>query len=321
MIDFKIQVSFRGIKAQEVLSNAKNASVMGVTSRGAFIKTDTNWIIFLSRETMRGPLTLNMHIRDHSFLEHLSQNDSVVVLNGNLIFPLLRLEIQCFQAEVWESFPRNTPLERISDRFAQIKAVAVHLLELKKGVGLSHLLSRFLDLPSDPFLSQFVPNENFNLPLIKHFLDTRNLSGVQNSLIRFLGRGSGLTPSGDDLIAGMFLAQSRWGHLEDPILDTATLSCSVIQAAYQKTTLLSANLIECASLGWADERLVSALDGTMTGKLSPELCATKLANWGNSSGCDSFLGMVLVLAPFAGELHATDAKIAKNKNYIPGREQ
>jgi hypothetical protein len=59
---------------------------------------------------------------------------------------------------------------------------------------------------------------------------------------------------------------------------------------------LSANLIECAASGKADERLIDALDGIMTGSPGPEECATLLLSWGNSSGGDSLAGMALALS-------------------------
>ena len=60
----------------------------------------------------------------------------------------------------------------------------------------------------------------------------------------------------------------------------AKLSDLLNRAASQKTTLLSANLIACASQGQADERLISALDGMLTGNPAPEQCAAVYPSWG-----------------------------------------
>jgi len=110
-----------------------------------------------------------------------------------------------------------------------------------------------------------------------------------------LGQGTGLTPAGDDVILGCLLALSRWGHILSPYLDLQALQQPLISQAYRQTTLLSANLIECAASGQADERLLLALDGIFTGQPSTEQCAALLLGWGNSSGCDALVGMGIAI--------------------------
>ncbi len=126
-------------------------------------------------------------------------------------------------------------------------------------------------------------------------LKTKDLDGIFSALTPFLGLGAGLTPSGDDMILGLLLAYRRWGTVLKTAFDLAKLNDRLNQAASQKTTLLSANLITCASQGQADERLIHALDGIMVGSPAPDQCAQDLANWGNSSGCDALVGMALAI--------------------------
>lgn len=112
-------------------------------------------------------------------------------------------------------------------------------------------------------------------------------------LQKLIGFGSGLTPSGDDLIAGFLLARNRYRDLPPLPYDLDGFNQALVELAYQKTTLLSANLIECSTLGQADERLILALDGVLAGTLDPASCAKLLLRWGNSSGADALLGMAL----------------------------
>jgi len=114
-----------------------------------------------------------------------------------------------------------------------------------------------------------------------------------STLERFLGLGPGLTPSGDDLVLGFLLAVNRWGNLLYHSLDVQGLNRAIQQAAYRKTTILSANLLSCVTRGQADERLVLAMDGIMTGKPDPGTCVSHLLNWGNSSGVSAMMGMAL----------------------------
>jgi len=115
------------------------------------------------------------------------------------------------------------------------------------------------------------------------------------ALLSMLGQGTGLTPAGDDVILGCLLALSRWGQILSPNLDFQALQQPLISQAYRQTTLLSANLIECAASGQADERLLLALDGIFTGQPSTEQCAALLLGWGNSSGCDALVGMGIAI--------------------------
>lgn len=109
----------------------------------------------------------------------------------------------------------------------------------------------------------------------------------------FLGLGSGLTPSGDDLVSGILLTCNRYEDRLSLPFDLNSINREIILLAYQKTSLLSANLIEAAALGMADERLILALDGMLSGTLDPASCANLFLSWGNSSGGDALLGMAL----------------------------
>ena len=71
----------------------------------------------------------------------------------------------------------------------------------------------------------------------------------------------------------------------------------IVSAAYQKTTTLSANLIECAVQGLADQRLVAALDWLVSATGESMQVIERLLSWGSSSGGDAFVGFAAALAP------------------------
>ena len=73
------------------------------------------------------------------------------------------------------------------------------------------------------------------------------------------------------------------------------LNQRVIEAAYQRTTTISANLIECAADGQADERLMKVVDGIVTGTPSIDECVNCILDWGNSSGIDALAGMAVAV--------------------------
>jgi len=88
---------------------------------------------------------------------------------------------------------------------------------------------------------------------------------------------------------------NRWRIPPWKTSDLRTLNFQIVAAAYEKTTTLSANLIECASQGLANERLINALDWLVTGvALEPDI-VPHLLEWGHSSGVDTFAGMAIAL--------------------------
>ena len=109
-------------------------------------------------------------------------------------------------------------------------------------------------------------------------------------LTPLLGHGRGLTPSGDDFILGVLLLLSRYTAAR-PSQDFAPL----IEAAYQKTTTVSANLLEAAARGLADERLIEVLEALMSAPGHGEESITALLGWGSSSGVDALAGMLTAL--------------------------
>ncbi|MCK5314644.1 MAG: DUF2877 domain-containing protein, partial [Anaerolineales bacterium] len=70
----------------------------------------------------------------------------------------------------------------------------------------------------------------------------------------------------------------------------------VVEAAYVKTTRLSANLIEMAAHGKGDERLIKTLDPLMSDIPNESEALRDLLGWGHSSGVDAFVGMAVALS-------------------------
>ena len=61
--NLEITVRVLGRPAREMLQGAGQLTVLGVTSRGAFLQTAAGSVCFLSQERWRGPLTANLRER------------------------------------------------------------------------------------------------------------------------------------------------------------------------------------------------------------------------------------------------------------------
>jgi len=256
-----LTITSLGKKAQQLLAQSQAASVWGSTSQGLFLHLPPQALLFLSLESYRGPLTANL-AGDIHLLQKIEYGDTLLLRAGELFFPRSGVSLDWQNAQAWELPPlpdQAVPREQVFERYKEI-------------------YRRVTALRSPSFFPFGLTWDNL-LP----------------TLFPLLGQGPGLTPSGDDVILGCLLALSRWGHILSPNLDLQALQQPLISQAYRQTTLLSANLIECAASGQADERLLLALDGIITGQPSTEQCAALLLGWGNSSGCEALVGMGIAI--------------------------
>jgi hypothetical protein len=174
-----------------------------------------------------------------------------------------------------------------------LKRLAQEMLSNQARPGLGALLSPLLALP----VSDQTPDDQKSLfadiMSLQQAMTHHDVPRAVEVLSRLLGMGQGLTPSGDDFVIGLLLMLNRWPDAVWPGGDRRTLNRQVVHAAYDKTTTLSANLIECAASGQADERLVDVVDGILTGQPAESECASNLRRWGSSSGIDALVGMTV----------------------------
>ncbi len=294
-----IVVTTQGVKARDLLAFSQQALIVGSASRGLFIRLDSDWVLFLSFESFHGPLTLNLS-GGKDTLRSIEVNDRVVIQGDKILFPSTGIEIDLSRAETWETPPRPAALLSAGDRLGTLKTTAAYILSQHAEPGLYFVLKDILDIELDDLPLPPRPFEGAAFVRLLQLLKTSSLDAICSALTPLLGSGAGLTPAGDDLILGLLLAYRRWGSVLKPAFDLAEMNVLLNQAASQKTTLISANLIACASQGQADERLIHALDGIMTGNSSPQQCAHDLLGWGSSSGRDALVGMALAVLSASG---------------------
>jgi hypothetical protein len=286
-----------GKAAWNYLTESDHGQVFGVTSRGIFLQLDPKRIIFFSKEAYRGPLTVNfpdfepdqLQAGDQATISRLS---GVSFRNG----PAFRFR----ESPRWEANPPDEKMDAEDTVRQRVKKCARLVLVEKRGAGMSSLLSELLNLNIPVETPASTPLLIASLSICQEEIRAGRYGGLVSILASLFGRGLGLTPSGDDVILGMLLAFTRHGELFGFSNGVTPNLQAFIQMAYARTTTLSANLIEAAAKGQADERLITGLDGLVNGKTSPEESAALLCDWGNSSGVDALVGFSLAVmnAPY-----------------------
>ena len=263
-----------GQMAFQVLSENREAFVIGTTSHGVFIRAGDR-IIFISFEAYRGPLTLTLNPPTNR-LRSVTAGSTAIISSGRLILPSADTIISVERGDMWRPANAGHPARTPAERFESLCYLAREVLACRGDVGFGALLllSTILEL--------------------REALRT-DLSCAAEIACGLLGIGQGLTPSGDDVVMGLLLMLNRWRAALWPDGDLDSLNRRVVESAYTRTTILSANLIECAALGQADERLINVVDCIVIGHPSESECVPLVLGWGASSGIDALVGMALAV--------------------------
>jgi hypothetical protein len=285
----KINVASIGSIAWQVWQRDQPATVIGVTSRGLFLSIDQR-VLFVSFEHWRGPLTINLD-RSIDQLRALDVGAAAVFSSARLIFPATEITLLASADVMWQAPSPVTAPCPIDQQRNTAQQIASIVLTRAPDRGFAPLLNPLIDLPPSGPLSAEQAVVLSILQMLRLAVHAHDVPAIQVSIDQLLGRGSGLTPSGDDCVLGLLLMLNRWQANRD----WSDLNRAVINAAYQKTTTISANLIKCAAHGESDERLITVVDGIATGSTSIDDSVECVLDWGNSSGIDALVGMVMSL--------------------------
>lgn len=276
-----------GITALKSIQFNTSAVVYGITSKGVFLRMADASIVFMSRDTFRNPLSINVP-GSGVFLETVQHSDLVEISNNVLFFRAVNDQLEINPAAIWSARKNETPLEQLPPSL-KIKEFITHLQKrLDQSVEYFSTVLTLFGI------------ENVNIPTdLRTALrclispDSTDLDSLSTAGKFFAGRGRGLTPSGDDLLLGWCYALDRLSRFHN--LEMAAIHQIMVEQVSKRSTLISANLIAAASQGELDERLLHAFEA-LTGLIPLNAAVLDgVVNWGNSSGIEAVAGMLLAL--------------------------
>ena len=131
---------------------------------------------------------------------------------------------------------------------------------------------------------------------------------------QLMGLGPGLTPSGDDMLAGLLTALRHLGEaagVARAVWLADWLAATVVFDAPTRTTPISATLLHCAAKGQACAEAAAVLRG-IVGLQSLEPAAQRLLRLGHTSGADLTWGIRAGLSAVLA-LSRDDAERAKDQ--------
>ncbi|MEW9530345.1 DUF2877 domain-containing protein [Microbispora sp. NPDC049125] len=115
---------------------------------------------------------------------------------------------------------------------------------------------------------------------------------------RLIGLGPGLTPSGDDMLAGLLVTLRHLGLAAGApraVWLAGWLAATVTYDARTRTTPISATLLHCAARGEASPEVTGVLRG-LAGPQPLEPAVNRLLRLGHTSGADMVWGMQIGLS-------------------------
>ncbi|HTP11270.1 MAG TPA: DUF2877 domain-containing protein [Anaerolineae bacterium] len=250
-------------------------------------------MIFASVENYHSPLTINLD-RSCDRLRNIEVGAVAQISDTRLIFPSIEFSVLLSEERVWRCPAPNLSPRPHTAQMQTLHAIAAGVMARRGHGGWADLLLALLDWSTISSLSAEQAALRDRLSAVRHAVQAGNSSALQIGLTGLLGQGRGLTPSGDDVVIGLLLMLARSPRVNSQADDENMLK-HVIAAAYQGTTTISANLIECAASGQGDERLITVVDGIIAGSASLDECVECVLGWGSSSGIDALIGMAMAV--------------------------
>ena len=276
-----------GAAAVEALAQNGRGKVIGVTSKGVFLRIDDR-IAFLTSADYSSPFNLTVVDLD-SQLETLQVGEEFDIHEDGLRFSregLLALTIGAELVQSSAPVMLRAAIEAQLER-AQGLAGRLRLLAGEKGF-------LFLSRPSDQGLQADQAQVYLAASEMVNSYENLNSRGFLRQAGELLGKGGGLTPSGDDFVTGFLLYHVRYNQAtdrQDAFLDG--IFNLLVPLAFKKTTTISANRLLYAGRGWSEGLFLQLIDTLFDPQVEFTMQdLNMLVRFGHSSGIDTFMGML-----------------------------
>lgn len=218
------------------------------------------------------------------------------------------------QGRLYHSFSGHTrfvPVWRVRtparpvQRTAALESTLLSLGRLPGRGGVHTLLLKALGQPGVPESALESGIGSFFIRTIEQlgcFLRRQSWSALPGSAHALAGLGQGLTPSGDDFLAGVLSALRFFALSTGQSLLGPKMRSRIVNQAVSRTLPFSGYLLRCAARGLIAAPLANWLQAVLRGDCDQASVQTKAcADIGHSSGLDTLCGMLLTLQALNGD--------------------
>lgn len=281
-----------GSFARDVIDGARSGRVTAVFERSGYIEIDGHWVCVANVEAGYNAVTISVRSSPgNDWLDYFQVGAPVGITPSLLsisdcpavnLSPLMPWSPAVAQS--WSLSTLSSGLQALTKWAPVVRLPSDGLGQYLYGSEAIGVATRESDAASSAITSL--------TQWLRGVVDPTVESEVLARSVRTLiGLGPGLTPSGDDFLAGMLIALSVCGakHWQHQL-------ANAVQGALQGTGSVSQTHLKAAMKGEGGEAFHQALVALMVGegdRLGPALSA--LDRVGHTSGWDGLAGMVTVL--------------------------
>jgi len=281
-------------------------TIHSVFNKAMNIALDGTLLALLSTELPRMPNSMRLLSSvTKELLPNLRPGMEVRVGDDRLHIPAYNISLRLPQIPAWEPQPDITAYQWHRETVAQhVCLLAQFVANKPQQGGLTPLVKPLLLGQS----TQETPLSRMALPLLQLLAQEswrQNIVGAEAATHGLAGLGPGLTPSGDDVLAGFAAIMALLSpQLSADATSRKYIAAAIAAVAKPRTTVLSSVLLAHAARGEIAEQmgaLLLALTYPAEEFKAVLKAADRVLAFGASSGGDTLLGMLLGLRTLEGE--------------------
>jgi hypothetical protein len=272
------------------------------------ISYDNIILALLSDELPRMPNSVRLpSVVAEEILPQLQSGMKGWIGNERLLIPIRNFSLNLPKISAWEPRPDiSTQLWQRETVAQHVRLLARYLANQSQQEGLVPMIAPLLleqSAPDTPLSRMALPE----LRVLARSSWQQHIGGIEHATRCLAGLGPGLTPSGDDVLAGFAAVLALLSpQLSADGASRKHIARIIADVAKPRTTALSAVLLKHAACGEVAEQLGSLL---LSLSLPADASGVVLHNadrvlaFGASSGGDIMLGILLSLRSLEGELN------------------
>ena len=271
--------------------------VHSVFERACNIETDAGELVTLLAETLGNiPHGIRLAGATAPFESWLVPGQHAILENSMLRVPDAEVSIDLSAAALWCGKVAPVPSDSGGATIAMtLRALRATLYERAPEQGIASLLAT-RDGVNSAVARAFSARLSQALPMLARATERRDVSAVAAALARLVGLGPGLTPSGDDFIAGYLAALWSRAGCDRGIDAMLQPLADALAPLFLCTNAISRQMLSDAAHGRFAERLVDVTNALAGAGNVADATVHALAN-GHSSGADTLCGLLFGYAP------------------------
>jgi hypothetical protein len=286
-----------GSYALKILKDGAIGEVHSTFERAFNVLISGELVGITRRDVPNGPFNIITDIEPRDSMRSIVDKGERIRINGDLLSFEKGLKISLDGAEIWrpmQGIKNPIDIELVKRNLSLVKEIAS-----RRNDGFGQLVRQIENMVSGKQFNDSQLNQvsRLGLPHIKSLVSavrSEDLELVRLSAKSLVGLGPGLSPSGDDLLAG-FMAGLRWtvnsfngnaDHVDE-------INRTIVHVA-ECTTMLGEQFLTRAADGEVNEAVEGLLVAILAGKIEEVRTATeKVLAIGETSGVDSIVGILL----------------------------